>query len=116
MAELRQMKFAPVQDGDSAMTADEVAELLPQLPEWEIAEKDGIQRLQRRFAFPGFAQALGFTVKVGELAEAKDHHPVILTAWGRVTVIWWTHKVKGLHHNDFLMAAMTEALYSAGAD
>jgi 4a-hydroxytetrahydrobiopterin dehydratase len=109
------MEFAPVEEGASALTADEIAELLPQLSEWEIGEKDGIQRLQRRFAFADFAQALAFTVRVGQLAEAKGHHPVILTAWGMVTVIWWTHKVKGLHQNDFLMAAMTGALFSAGS-
>ena len=116
MAKLRDLELTPVQDGESAMTADNVAELLQELPEWEVEEKDSIQRLQRRFEFSNFAQALAFTNKVGELAEAKDHHPVILTAWGMVKVIWWTHKVKGLHSNDFLMAAMTSALHTAGTN
>jgi len=57
---------------------------------------------------------LRFTVQVGELAEAEGHHPVIVTEWGRVTVTWWTHKIKGLHHNDFIMAAKTSQLYSGG--
>ena len=59
----------------------------------------------------GHAQALAFTNKVGELAEAEDHHPAILTEWGLVTVTWWTHKVKGLHRNDLIMASKTDAAY-----
>ena len=77
-------------------------------------EQDGIKRLERVFKFPDFAQALAFTDKVGELAEAEGHHPAILTEWGKVTVTWWTHKVKGLHRNDFIMAAKTDPLYSSG--
>ena len=44
------------------------------------------------------------------LAEAEGHHPALLTEWGRVTVTWWTHKIRGLHRNDFIMAAKTEML------
>jgi 4a-hydroxytetrahydrobiopterin dehydratase len=89
----------------------EIAEFNTQVPEWRILEQEGIQHLQRVFTFKDFAQALAFTNKVGQLAEANDHHPAILTEWGRVTVTWWTHKVKGLHRNDFIMAAETDQLY-----
>jgi 4a-hydroxytetrahydrobiopterin dehydratase len=89
----------------------EIAEFNTQVPEWRILEQEGIQHLQRVFTFKDFAQALAFTNKVGQLAEANDHHPAILTEWGRVTVTWWTHKVKGLHRNDFIMAAKTDQLY-----
>jgi 4a-hydroxytetrahydrobiopterin dehydratase len=88
----------------------EIAALLPQIPEWELVELDGVKRLRRVFAFDDFAQALEFTRKVGELAEAEGHHPALLTEWGRTTVSWWTHKIKGLHRNDFIMAAKTDAL------
>jgi len=44
------------------------------------------------------------------IAEQQGHHPVLTTTWGRVTVTWWTHKIKGLHQNDFIMAAKTDAL------
>jgi len=54
---------------------------------------------------------LEFTNKVGELAEKEGHHPALLTEWGRTTVTWWTHKIKGLHRNDFIMAAKTDELY-----
>lgn len=92
------------------VTESEIAELKPQIPDWQIIERDGIPRLERVFRFPDFAQALAFTVKVGDVAEADDHHPALLTEWGRVTVTWWTHKIRGLHRNDFIMAAKTDAI------
>jgi 4a-hydroxytetrahydrobiopterin dehydratase len=72
---------------------------------------DGIKRLRRVFPVDDFAQALEFTKKVGQLAEEEGHHPALLTEWGRTTVTWWTHKIKGLHRNDFVMAAKTDELY-----
>jgi 4a-hydroxytetrahydrobiopterin dehydratase len=93
------------------VTEDEIAELKPQIPDWELLEIDGIDRLRRVFSFDDFRQALDFTARVGELAEEQGHHPAILTEWGRTTVSWWTHKIKGLHRNDFVMAAKTDALY-----
>jgi 4a-hydroxytetrahydrobiopterin dehydratase len=95
------------------VTDAEVAELRPQIPEWELAEVDGVKRLRRSFPFDDFAQALEFTRRVGEIAEAEGHHPALLTEWGRTTVSWWTHKIKGLHRNDFIMAAKTDELYQS---
>ena len=80
---------------------------------WELAEVDGVKRLRRVFPFDDFAQALEFTRTVGEAAEAEGHHPALLTEWGRATVSWWTHKIKGLHRNDFIMAAKTDELYQS---
>ena len=91
----------------------EIEELLPQIPDWELVEIDGIKRLQRVFGFPDFAQALSFTNRVGEIAEQQGHHPALLTEWGRTTVTWWTHKIRGLHRNDFVMAAKTDELYGS---
>jgi 4a-hydroxytetrahydrobiopterin dehydratase len=91
----------------------EIAELRPQIPEWELVEQEGVKRLTRVFSFDDFAQALEFTNRVGEIAEAEGHHPALLTEWGRTTVSWWTHKIKGLHRNDFIMAAKTDALYQS---
>ncbi len=54
---------------------------------------------------------VGIHEKVGELAEEEGHHPALLTKWGRTTVTWWTHKIKGLHRNDFIMAAKTDEPY-----
>jgi 4a-hydroxytetrahydrobiopterin dehydratase len=90
------------------VTAAQIVELTPQIPEWELLEVDGIQRLSRAYSFDNFEQALSFTNKVGALAEQEAHHPAILTEWGQVTVTWWTHKIRGLHVNDFIMSAKTD--------
>lgn len=94
---------------------DEIPALCREIPEWELAQVEGVPRLTRVFRFASFADALAFTVRVGELAEAEAHHPAILTEWGRVTVSWWTHKIRGLHRNDFIMAARTDALAAGEA-
>ncbi len=86
----------------------EVAELKPQIPDWEIISVDGVQQLQRVYNFSSFKTALEFTNKVGDLAETEQHHPALLTEWGKVTVTWWTHALNGLHRNDFIMAAKTD--------
>lgn len=95
------------------VTEQEVAALMPQVPEWQIVTVNGIRRLQRGYSFKNFVDALAFTNRVGALAEEEGHHPDLLTAWGQVTVTWWSHKIRGLHRNDFIMAAKTDRLYSA---
>ena len=94
------------------LTDDEIAELQPEVPDWEVREVEGVKRLERVFSFDNFVQALDFTNEVGVAAETEGHHPAVLTEWGRTTVTWWTHKIRGLHHNDFVMAAKTDELYS----
>jgi 4a-hydroxytetrahydrobiopterin dehydratase len=101
--------------GEPTVTAAEIAALHPQVSKWEIVSRDGIMRLERVFKFKNFAEALAFTIKVGEIAEAEGHHPALLTEWGRVTVTWWTHKIRGLHRNDFIMAAKTDHLSERGS-
>jgi 4a-hydroxytetrahydrobiopterin dehydratase len=110
MDTLVNMKCTVCQTGAPTVTNEEIAELHPQISNWNVVERDGVRRLERVFKFADFAEALAFTNQVGELAEAEGHHPSILTEWGRVTVTWWTHKIKGLHRNDFIMAARTDAL------
>ena len=111
MAELTQMKCVACRRDAPRVTDAEIEEYLPQTPEWEIVERENIKRLERVFKFNDFPQALSFTNKVGELAESEGHHPALLTEWGRVTVTWWTHKIRGLHRNDFIAAAKTDQLY-----
>ena len=94
---------------------EEIAELRPHIPGWELVERDSVPHLERAFRFPDFAGALAFTNRVGALAEEEGHHPALLTEWGRVTVTWWTHKIRGLHRNDFIMAAKTDRLAADGA-
>ncbi|MFY0665479.1 MAG: 4a-hydroxytetrahydrobiopterin dehydratase [Natronospirillum sp.] len=88
----------------------ELAELIKQIPDWVPVVRDGVMQLEREYTFRNFRLALEFTNKVGALAEAEGHHPGILTEWGKVTVTWWTHAINGLHRNDFICAAKTDAL------
>jgi len=98
--------------GEPALTESEIADLMPKIPAWQAVTQDNILRLQRVFKLKNYAQALGFTNKVGALAEEQDHHPLIVLEWGRVTIQWWTHVVRGLHKNDFIMAAKTDAVFA----
>ncbi|WP_303722943.1 4a-hydroxytetrahydrobiopterin dehydratase [Malonomonas rubra] len=110
MNELQSQACEPCRKGAPLATDAEVEENLRQLPDWQVISVDGIQRLTRSYKFKTFRQALAFTNQVGELAETQQHHPAILTEWGKVTVSWWTHKIGGLHQNDFIMAAKTDLL------
>lgn len=112
-AALTQMKCTACRKGEPTVTEAEIALLHPEVPEWRIAERDGVKRLERVFRFEDFAQALAFTNAVGAIAEEEGHHPALLTEWGRVTVQWWTHKIRGMHRNDFIMAAKTDQLFAA---
>ena len=109
---LAELKCVACRGGDPSLTEAEIAELLPQVPEWQLVERDDIPRLQRIFKFKNYAQSLDFTNTVAAIAEEQDHHPLIVLEWGRVMVQWWTHVVKGLHKNDFIMAAKTDNLFS----
>lgn len=93
------------------LSETEANHLLQQIPSWTIEDLEGMSILEREYVFKNFAEALAFTNQVGALAEEAKHHPVLITEWGKVTVEWWTHKIKGLHQNDFVMAAKTERLY-----
>ncbi len=93
------------------VTDEEARNLQKQTPDWAMIEEDGIPKLDRVFRFGNFARALAFTTAVGDLAEAQGHHPRIVTEWGRVRVTWWTHKIRNLHRNDFIMAASTDRVY-----
>ena len=111
MSNLREMKCVACRAGEPTVTDAEIEALYPQIPDWQIKEVEGMKRLERVFKFKNFAQALAFTNKVGAIAEQEDHHPLIITEWGRATIDWWTHKIGGLHKNDFIMASKTDELY-----
>lgn len=108
MTELAQKKCQACNPNAPHVTPDEIEQLKPKIPNWEMIEVDGQKRLQRRFEFPNFKAALDFTNRVGEEAEKEDHHPALLTEYGSVTVTWWTHAIGGLHENDFIMAAKSD--------
>jgi 4a-hydroxytetrahydrobiopterin dehydratase len=114
MDELEQMHCSPVTASTRGLSDREISEYKSKLLEWRVYEKDGGFRLERAFTFKDFNQAVAFTNKVAQAANEEDHHPAILTEWGKVTITWWTHKIRGLHLNDFIMAAKTEQMYKGG--
>ncbi len=105
---LTQKTCVPCQGGMPALSAEQAGTLLAETPGWNL--KDGATRIERTFSFKNFAQALAFANKVGNLAEAEGHHPDLAVGWGYCTVLFYTHKIKGLHENDFIMAAKVNAL------
>ncbi|MFZ5857811.1 MAG: 4a-hydroxytetrahydrobiopterin dehydratase [Chloroflexota bacterium] len=111
MTDFATQKCIPCRGGEPPLTEAEIRELNPQVPAWTLETQNGIWRLQRVFKFKNFVEAMTFTDKVAALAEEQGHHPLIVTEWGRVTVQWWTHVIKGLHRNDFIMAAKTDELF-----
>ena len=112
MSELVNLKCVACRGGEPVLSQAEIAALQPQVPEWQVVQDGEILKLQRRFKFKNFKQALDFTNQVGEIAEAEGHHPLLQTEWGKVLVVWWTHKIGGLHRNDFIMAAKTDRLFA----
>ncbi|BES71812.1 4a-hydroxytetrahydrobiopterin dehydratase [Marinobacter nanhaiticus D15-8W] len=111
MTELKSQSCEACKADAPQVTGDELASLQKEVPEWALVEKGGEQQIERTFKFKNFAEALTFTNKVGDLAEAEGHHPALLTEYGKTTVNWWTHKIGGLHRNDFIMAARTDELF-----
>ncbi|MGI8934184.1 MAG: 4a-hydroxytetrahydrobiopterin dehydratase [Phormidesmis sp.] len=105
---LTQQTCIPCSGSMPPATPAEVAQLHRQLPEWAIIHSGAVPQLQRQYQFANFKQALAFTNSVGAIAESHNHHPALLTEWGKVTVTWWTHAINGLHRNDFIMAAKTD--------
>ncbi len=93
------------------VTDEEIPSLMSQIPLWEIIEENNIKKLTCVFKFSDYGQSLVFTNKVATLADEEDHHPQITLEWGKVKVIWWSHKIQGLHQNDFICAAKTDRLY-----
>ncbi len=105
---LTEKTCVPCRGGIPPLTPQEAKAMMPQVPEWQLNSES--TKLERKFKFANFAEALAFVNKVGALAEEEDHHPDIAFGWGYATVVFYTHKIKGLHENDFIMAAKVNAL------
>ena len=100
----------PCQGGVPALNEEEIGGFISKIDSrWEVIEN---HHLYREWKFSDFKTALDFVNKVANLAEEEDHHPEILLEWGKVTVSWWSHKIKGLHKNDLIAAAKTDSLFS----
>jgi 4a-hydroxytetrahydrobiopterin dehydratase len=111
MNELASMHCSAITANTPKLNAQDIHLYLAELPTWQVYEKDGEPRLEKVFHFKDFTQALDFTNRVAQTVNQEDHHPAILTEWAKVTITWWTHRIRGLHLNDFIMAAKTDQLY-----
>ena len=80
---------------------------------WRLIEDDGVPHIVRKYEFHNFVQALAFTNMVAEIAEEEGHHPKIITEWGSVSVLWWSHKIKNIHLNDLILAARCDKRYAS---
>ncbi|MBE0363553.1 4a-hydroxytetrahydrobiopterin dehydratase [Pseudoalteromonas ulvae UL12] len=110
MSELSSQKCEACHVDAPKVSDDELAVLIREIPDWTPIVRDGVMQLERVYKFKNFKLALEFTNVLGAMAEEEGHHPGILTEWGKVTVTWWSHSIKGLHKNDFICAAKTDAL------
>ena len=97
MSELAEMRCVACRGGVPTLTDEEISELHPDVPEWEVIEVDGFKRLERTYKLKNFIEAMAFTNKIGMIAEKEDHHPLIVTEWGRVKVQWCSTKAQDLH-------------------
>ncbi len=114
MAQLAEDQIGSINATTPSLPGKDADQLLKDLDGWKIITRGKEPRLEKTFKFNDFQQALDFTTRIGALANEADHHPAILTEWGKVTVDWWTHKIKGLHRNDFIMAARTDQVGQDG--
>ncbi|MFM1918918.1 MAG: hypothetical protein RLZZ303_552 [Candidatus Hydrogenedentota bacterium] len=100
----------PCRGGVPPLKGEELTRLHEQLGNgWEVVDE---HHLEKEFKFPDFKSALAYTNAVGEIAESVNHHPDLLTAWGKVKVTVWTHKAGGLTEADFVFAAKCEKAYT----
>lgn len=107
MNELAAKKCVPCKGGVAPLKGRELQDLNHKLGGgWKVAQE---HHLEKEFTFKNFREALEFTNRIGEIAEAQNHHPDIYLAWGKVRVTIWTHKIDGLTESDFVMAAKIEA-------
>ena len=96
---------------DAPLVSDlEAKNLLSELDGWVIERGSGIDQLVKTYKFSNYAESLDFSNKVADLAESEDHHPKIVLEYGSVEISWWSHKIKGLHKNDFICAAKTDLI------
>jgi 4a-hydroxytetrahydrobiopterin dehydratase len=108
--DLASQTCVPCRGGVPPMKGVELRRIQQLVPQWNVVNE---HHITRTFTFPDFKQALDFVNRVGEVAEDQGHHPDILLGWGKTEITLWTHKIDGLTHSDFIMAAKIDQLYPA---
>ena len=105
---LQQKSCVPCRGGVDPLKGEELHRYVDLLDrQWHVIDE---HHLLREYRFPDFRQALDFINKVGELAEVEGHHPDIQLGYGMAKLTLWTHKIDGLHENDFILAAKIDRL------
>lgn len=99
---LAQKVCTPCRGGVPPLTHEEAATYLSQTPGWELQDEG--RWLRRTFKFNDFRESQDFVDEVGRLSEEQGHHPDICFGWGYATISLQTHKIRGVHENDFIMA------------
>lgn len=112
MDTIKREKCVACSKDSPSVTEFELTGLLPFVQKWRFTEKNGVRRLDRTFKMKNFSEALKLANRVADEAETQGHHPKMVVEWGRVNISWWTHKIGGLHRNDFVMAAKTDDIAS----
>ena len=108
MSALAEKQCVPCKGGVAPLKGTDLARLAGELKGgWQAVAE---HHLEKEYPFKDFREALAFTNKVGELAEAQGHHPDIYLAWGKVKLTIWTHKINGLTESDFVFAAKADRL------
>lgn len=108
--DLLHKKCVPCEKWMPPIKGDAIKPYLSQLSlEWEVVDDTKIKHV---FMFKDFKESMVFVNKIAEIAEAEGHHPDIFISWNKVRITLWTHFIKGLHENDFIMAKKIEALLS----
>lgn len=108
MTDLLTKKYIPCSIGTDPLTKDEINVFFKELQDgWMVIDYHHIEKIYR---FKDFKEALDFTNKLGDLAESEGHHPDIHLSWAKVIIKIWTHKIDGLHENDFILAAKIDQL------
>ena len=111
MEELANQKCVACERGAPKADDELIHQFLQTFDEWNLITENNIPKLKRIYKFNNFKLALEFSNLIGDMAEEEGHHPLIITEWGKVTIKWWTHKIKNLHLNDLIAASKTENLY-----
>ena len=111
MKEYSKLSCEACDSNSSPLSPVEIESLMVSFTEWQLVEVDGIQQIQATFKTQNFENSVAFTNLLAQVSDHENHHPRIILEYSSVTVEWWSHSIKGLHKNDFIMAAKTEDIY-----
>ena len=110
MAELLNQSCEACKIGTPTLSNEEINNLMSEITDWNLITEP-INQLKKVFNFNDYQSGVTFLNSVANMADAEDHHPEITLEWGKVTILWWSHKIQGLHKNDFICASKTDSLY-----